>query len=236
MKQLKALLGLILMALLFQNFAFPEMPLKDVKEVDEKARLDHARELLGKYYQKSFVAETEGLPSINVHLFNQVQAHLPADFKKKASKITATLIEESEKFNFDPVFVLALIRTESNFNPLAVGSVGELGLMQIRPETGEWIANREKIKWKGPKTLKDPVQNIRVGVAYMAFLRDHFENKAYKYLSAYNVGPGKLKRMFASDNRPKKYSTQVMKYYEMFYGEMAMYANLNNLASNKMVN
>ena len=180
------------------------------------------------------MAETEGLPSVNIHLFNQVQAHLPSDYKKRATKITNALVEQSEKFNFDPVFVLALIRTESNFNPLAVGTVGELGLMQIRPETGEWIAKREKIKWKGPDTLKDPVQNIRIGVAYMAFLRDHFESKAYKYLSAYNVGPGKLKKMFAANDRPKKYSTQVMKYYEMFYGEMAVYANLNNLASNQI--
>ncbi len=209
--------------------------MKDLKEVDEKVRLDHAKELLGKYYRNSSVAETEGLPAINVHLFNQVHAHLPADFKKKATKITDTMMEEAEKRNFDPVFIMALIRTESNFNPLAVGSVGELGLMQIRPETGEWIAKREKIKWKGAKTLKDPVQNIKIGVAYMAFLRDQFDNKAYKYLSAYNLGPGKLKKMFANANRPKEYSTRVMKYYEMFYGEMAVYANLNSIAANRPV-
>jgi soluble lytic murein transglycosylase len=233
LKQITILLGLMLTAMFYQNFAFQGMPLKDIKEVDEKVRLDHAKELLGKYYKRSSVADTEGLPSVNVHIFNQVHSHLPADYKAKAGKVTAALVEESQKFNFDPVFVLAIIRTESNFNPLVVGSVGELGLMQIRPETGEWIAKREKIKWKGPKTLKDPVQNIRIGVAYMAFLRDQFENKAYKYLSAYNLGPGKLKKMFASNNPPKAYSTQVMKYYEQFYGEMAVYANLNNLASNQ---
>jgi soluble lytic murein transglycosylase len=236
MNLMKALLVLGFTALFFQNFAFSDLSLSEVKEVDEKSRLLHARELLGKYYKRSSVADTEGLQYINVHLFNQVRSHLPADYKKRASKITETLVEEAEKFNFDPVFVMAVIRTESNFNPLVVGSVGELGLMQIRPETGEWMAKREKIKWKGAKTLKDPVQNIRIGVAYLAFLRDHFENKAYKYLSAYNVGPGKLKKMFQADNRPKVYSIKVMKYYEKFYGEMAVYANLNNVASSRIVN
>ncbi len=236
MKLTKALLVLGLTALFYQNFAFSDLSLTEVKEVDEKVRLLHAKELLGKYYKRSPVADTEGLQYVNVHMFNQVRAHLPKEFKKRASKITEALVEESEKFNFDPVFVMSVIRTESNFNPLVVGSVGELGLMQIRPETGEWIAKREKIKWNGPKTLKDPVQNIRIGVAYMAFLRDHFENKAYKYLSAYNVGPGKLKKMFQASNRPKEYSIKVMKYYEKFYAEMAVYANLDNLASNRIVN
>jgi soluble lytic murein transglycosylase len=233
---LRALLVLGLTALLFQNFAFSDLALSEVKEIDEKGRLLHAKELLGKYYKRSSVADTEGLQYINVHLFNQVRAHLPAQFKKRASRITEALVEEAEKFNFDPVFVMAVIRTESNFDPRVVGSVGELGLMQIRPETGEWMAKREKIKWKGEKSLKDPVQNIRIGVAYLAYLRDHFENKAYKYISAYNVGPGKLKKMFQADNRPKIYSIKVMKYYEKFYGEMAVYANLNNVAANRIVN
>ena len=233
--QVRTFFTLVLIAIAFQNFAFPNLAIDKIKEPDEKLRLEHAKELLGKYYSKRPFAETAGLPSMNVHLFNQFQAHLPKDYKKRASKITATLVEEAEKKNFDPVFVLAIIRTESNFNPKAKGSVGELGLMQIRPETAEWIAKREKIKWKGAETLKDPVQNIRIGVAYMAFLRDYFEGKAYKYLSAYNVGPGKLKKMFEAKNRPKEYSTKVMKYYEMFYGEFAMYSNLSNLASNKVV-
>jgi soluble lytic murein transglycosylase len=235
MKQMKALLVLILTALLYQNFAFPGLGVSQVKEVDEKIRLEHAKELLGKYYRKSSVAETEGLPAMNIHLFNHVHSNLPADYKKKASRITEALVDESEKYNFDPVFVMALIRTESNFNPLALGSVGEIGLMQIRPETAEWMAKRAKIKWKGEKTLRDPVQNIKIGVAYMAYLRDHFENKAYKYLSAYNLGPSKLKKMFEKANRPKEYSTKVMKYYEKFYGEIAMYADLNNLAANPQV-
>lgn len=223
--------GILLSALFFQNFAFHDLGPKKVLQVDEKARLVHAKELLGKYYRKSPVAETEGLQYIHIHLFNQVQAHLPKKFKKKASRITNVLLKESEKFDFDPVFVLAVIRTESNFNPLAVGSVGELGLMQIRPETGEWIAQKEKIKWKGARTLKDPMENIRIGVAYLAYLRDRFDNKASNYLSAYNVGPTKLKKLVESETPPKKYSIQVMKYYEKFYEEIAVYANLSHLAA-----
>jgi soluble lytic murein transglycosylase len=223
---------LLIMGCLYQNFTFEGLTPKNMKEVDEKTRLFHAKELLGKYYKKSSVAETEGLEYVNIHLFNEIQKNLPAEFKKKAGKITDALVTESAKFDFDPVFIMAIIRTESSFNPLALGSVGEIGLMQLRPGTAEWIASREKIKWQGPKTLRDPVQNIKIGVAYVAFLRDHFENKAYKYLSAYNVGPGKLEKLFLAKTPPKEYSTLVMKHYEEFYGHMAIYANLSHLANN----
>lgn len=232
MRKYLAAAAMVLTGVLFQNFSFADLTPQKIQDVDERSRVIHAKELLGKYYRSSSVADSEGLQYINIHLFNQVQAHLPKNFKNKSAKITRAILSESEKFNFDPVFVLALIRTESNFNPLAIGSVGEIGLMQLRPETGEWIAKKEKIRWKGPKTLKDPVQNIRIGVAYLNFLRGYFDNKAYKYLSAYNVGPGKLKRLYEMSTPPKKYSITVMKHYEEFYSELAVYANLSNLASN----
>lgn len=232
MKKMSVAIVLILTGFLYQNFAFKGLAPKNIKEVDEKARLEHARELLGKYYRRSSVASTEGLQHVNIHIYNQVHARLPKKFKKKSGKIVKAIISESKKHDFDPVFVMAVIRTESSFNPLAKGSVGELGLMQLRPETAEWIAQKAGLRWKGPKTLKDPVQNIRIGVAYLAFLRDYFDSAAYKYLSAYNVGPTKLKKLFEAETRPKEYSTKVMKHYEEFYGEMTVFVNLTDIASN----
>lgn len=235
MKKTTAALILIVTGAFYQNFVFSGLAPKNLHkmEVDENARLEHARELLGKYYKKSSVASTKGLQHVNIHLYNQVHARLPKKFKKQSGKISKAIINEATKHDFDPVFVMAVIQTESSFNPLAKGGIGELGLMQLRPETAEWIAEKEKIKWKGPRTLKDPVQNIKIGVAYMAFLRDHFDSAAYKYLSAYNVGPAKLKRMFEAETRPKEYSTKVMKFYEEFYDDMAVFAKISDLASNR---
>lgn len=222
-------LGILMVA--YQNSTFKDFTKLTLKEVDESARQLHAKELLGKYYKKSAASKTENTPYFNIHVFNRVQAGLPKDFKKKAPQVTQMILTEAEKHDFDPVFVLAVIQTESRFNPLALGSVGEIGLMQLRPQTAEWIAKKEKIKWQGPKTLKDPVQNVRLGIAYLSFLRDLFENKAYQYLSAYNVGPGKLRRLVGKDSLPKVYSTKVMKFYEEFYLKISIYSQVTDLAA-----
>lgn len=219
------------MMVAFQNAAFKDITKLTLKEVDETSRQMHAKELLGKYYRKSAASSAENLPYFNIHVYNRIHERLPKDFKKKASQVAQMIITEAEAHDFDPAFVLAVIQTESRFNPLAIGSVGEIGLMQLRPQTAEWIAKKEKMKWQGPKTLKDPVQNVRLGIAYLSFLRDLFENKAYKYLSAYNVGPGKLKKLVGEDSLPRVYSTKVMKYYEEFYQKVAVYSELPDLAS-----
>ena len=45
----------------------------------------------------------------------------------------------SEKYNVDEALIYGVIKTESNFNPDAVSHAGAIGLMQITPETFEWI-------------------------------------------------------------------------------------------------
>lgn len=45
----------------------------------------------------------------------------------------------SKENNLSPVFVYAVIRCESNFDNEAVSSVGATGLMQIMPDTFDWI-------------------------------------------------------------------------------------------------
>ena len=56
----------------------------------------------------------------------------------------------------------AVILAESSYNPQAVSSVNAQGLMQIMPETGEWIAGKfDETYVEG--CLFDPETNIRYG-------------------------------------------------------------------------
>lgn len=48
--------------------------------------------------------------------------------------IKAAIIEEAQAQGVDPVLALAVAQVESNFDPNAVGSLGEVGLYQLRPE------------------------------------------------------------------------------------------------------
>jgi soluble lytic murein transglycosylase len=127
------------------------------------------------------------------------------------------LLTESKRYGFDPFFVLAMIATESRFNPRTVGSVGEIGLLQIRPTTAAWIARKEGLRYEGAQSLFRPGDNLRLGLAYLAFLRDSFESKSRLYLSAYNMGGAAVRRLVARSVYPGDYASRIVGNYLSIY-------------------
>jgi soluble lytic murein transglycosylase len=180
-------------------------------------RVDHARELLGKRYKRSIVSNFEIHDKIESNILKTVAARLPKKFKSQAKTITNAIFKEAKNHGMDPYFVMAIISGESSFNPLAIGPVGEIGMMQIRPATGKWMADKIKFKWKGDKTLRDPIANIKLGTAYLAWLRAKFDNHGQLYVAAYNMGPKSVKNALGKNVWPKDYPRHVMKRYLAFY-------------------
>ncbi len=180
----------------------------------------HARELMGNSYKKSIVSKFESKKNMSKGIHEIVKARLPKAFKSRAYSISKTIIEEAAKYSLDPYFVMAVISGESSFNPIAVGPVGEIGMMQIRPSTGKWMAEIKKTKWRGDKTLRDPVANIKLGVAYLSWLRTKFDGHGQLYLAAYNMGPKAVKNAVSRDIYPKDYPIHVMKRYIASYKEI----------------
>lgn len=80
-----------------------------------------------------------------------------------------------------PALVLAVIGIESGGRHEAVSSAGAAGLMQLIPATAERF---------GVKDSKDPVQNIKGGVAYLDWLMKRFDRDPLMVLAAYNAGEG----------------------------------------------
>lgn len=78
-----------------------------------------------------------------------------------------------------PAFVLAVIGIESAGKPAAVSSAGAQGLMQLIPETAERF---------GVTDSKDPIQNIKGGIAYLDWLMNKFDGDPLMVLAAYNAG------------------------------------------------
>ncbi|CAN5667043.1 hypothetical protein BH10BDE1_BH10BDE1_15880 [soil metagenome] len=185
-----------------------------------RLRLEHSQELLGKYYGKSTVRFGESVRKINSQVYQWTRERLPNTYKKDYQKIAQAIIDESLKHEFDPVFLLSIIQTESHFNPSVLGTSGEIGLMQILPTTAEWMSTKAGLAWHGSKTLKDPVKNIRIGAAYLAFLRDRFDMHARLYIAAYNMGQGNVDHAQAKKIWPKDYPGAVMRNYVEFYGEL----------------
>lgn len=183
-------------------------------------RLSHAHELLGKYYKHSAVRAGEKVHKINYSIYNWTRERLPKQFRKKYKVVAQTVIDEANKYGFDPVLLMSVIQSESSFNPIQVGSVGEIGLMQIRPNTGKWMAEMIGVQWKGNRTLRDPVQNIKIGAAYLNYLRNQFDSHARLYLAAYNMGGRRVATVLEQHIWPKDYPIHVMRNYVEFYSAL----------------
>lgn len=181
----------------------------------------HARELLGKHYDRSVVRFAEQIMhrgrALEGFVRGQVTQALAARFKDKAPQITRAILAESKRHGFDPLFLLAFIQNESSFNPTVRGSVGEIGLMQITPETAQWASRKFGLPYAGSKTLLDPVANIRLGCAYLAYLRKHFDFHGRLYLAAYNMGPRNVDRALERQIWPQDYASRVMERYVRYY-------------------
>jgi soluble lytic murein transglycosylase len=104
---------------------------------------------------------------------------------------SSLVIPAAEEFGFHPLFVWSVMRQESLFEPYVNSAAAARGLMQIIPVTGEDIA--AKMGWPPDYTVDDlyrPLVSLRMGLFYLAGLRDAFDGDVFAALAAYNGGPG----------------------------------------------
>jgi soluble lytic murein transglycosylase len=188
--------------------------------VDHPARVDHAKELFGKYYQDSVVRRAEYVNGIEAFILARVTKGLPTKWKSQAKSITNIIVSEANHAGMDPIFVLSVITRESRLNPLALGRHGEIGLMQLKPDTAEWIARKMNLPWNGPDTLRDPASNVQLGMAYLKHLRQRYDKHSRFYISAYNMGPARLNKLVNQDVMPFTYASGVMGIYSQLYTDL----------------
>jgi soluble lytic murein transglycosylase len=100
----------------------------------------------------------------------------------------------SSQFGVDPLFVLAVIREESRFQPDAGSYAGALGLMQIIPKTGKGIASQLGIANFSNSMLLDPETSIKMGAYYLSKQLESFNQNKYYASGAYNGGPGAMNK------------------------------------------
>jgi len=104
-----------------------------------------------------------------------------------------TLISSSKENGLDPVLVAALIRQESNFNPLATSPAGARGLMQLMPAVGKSVAEAKGIGPWDPELLYQPATNIKLGTAHLNGLVRKYP-EVVKVLVAYNAGESRVEK------------------------------------------
>lgn len=99
----------------------------------------------------------------------------------------------ASEYELDPYLVQSIMRCESSNDPDAVSEAGAIGLMQIMPDTGTWIAH--KLGMDDTYTedmLYDPETNIEFSCWYLQFLTSRFDGNVMKIVAAYNAGHGSV--------------------------------------------
>ena len=94
----------------------------------------------------------------------------------------------AEENNLSPAFVYAVIKCESGFDKAAVSKVGATGLMQIMPDTFDWINMR--LGRNAPYSMAtDPETNIKYGCFLYGYLLSKY-GRVQEALAAYHAGIG----------------------------------------------
>ncbi|NIM98957.1 MAG: transglycosylase SLT domain-containing protein [candidate division Zixibacteria bacterium] len=132
----------------------------------------------------------------------------------EVAQLTQVIYEESKRYGYDPLLILAVILTESSFRKGQVSSMGAQGLMQVKPSVGYELTRRRGIQWKGELSLFEPAFNVQLGTLYLFELILKFRD-VKKAIIAYNVGENALKlRLKQGGKLPSFYLSKVMKQYK----------------------
>ena len=91
----------------------------------------------------------------------------------------------AQQYGVEEAVVRAIIHAESAFHPNAMSHAGAQGLMQLIPGTAARFGVTDPF---------DPAQNIRGGVAYLAWLMQRYSSNLTLVAAAYNAGEGAVDR------------------------------------------
>ncbi len=134
---------------------------------------------------------------------------VPDHIRTRAERFQKYLAQNTERYDQDPALILAIIHTESFFNPVARSHANALGLMQIVPNTAGRDVFRRLRNEDGvpsPDLLFDPDSNLLFGCTYFDILTSQYIRGVnspvvleYMAISAYNTGAGNVARAYTGN-------------------------------------
>lgn len=137
----------------------------------------------------------------------------------QATRIAESIIGFSLRFDVDARLIVALVMTESTFNPNTKSHAGAMGLGQLMPGTAKML---------GVSNPYDTDQNLYGSVKYLAGhintytarTGDDFEGLVLA-LAAYNAGPGAVKKHGGVPpyRETQNYVRKVMSLYRQLSGQ-----------------
>jgi soluble lytic murein transglycosylase len=133
-----------------------------------------------------------GLALVIVAVLSLVQ---PADHAVKEIKLPLrhedVIRQQAADKKVDPALIAGVIYTESRFRD-QTSHAGAKGLMQLMPETADYIARKSGGTRFERADLATPQINIAYGTWYLRYLLDKYKGNTILTLAAYNAGEGKV--------------------------------------------
>lgn len=130
----------------------------------------------------------------------------PKELRQRIAEVKPYAKQFSEKMNIPVPLIIAMIHTESSFNPLAVSHIPAYGLMQVVPmsagiDINEFLYDKREPLEK--EYLFVAKQNVEAGSTYLHLLNNRYLKKIsnplsrlYCTIAAYNTGVGNVVRAF----------------------------------------
>lgn len=152
----------------------------------------------------------------------------PDHIRTRAEKYKSEVEKYCRKYDVNPAMALAVMQTESSFNPKAKSHVPAYGLMQIVPSSaGQDCAQSLKKPFTKPTAnyLYEPENNIEMGVHYLYLLKKRYYTKVEDaksqelcVIASYNTGAGNVSRALRGDTKISNAIPQInaMSYEELF--------------------
>jgi len=176
-----------------------QIEVKGIGEVNKK----NIEEAVDKIVEKGTVSETSGKDNTKKTKFTIVLDLVPDHIQVRINKYKPSIERLCDKYYIDPKVALAIIHTESFYNPNAYNRHGNAyGMMQIVPKYAGATMNYELNKQRSnptPSYLYNPQKNLEMGIGYMRWLADNKwdeitngDNLYYCIICSYNGGTGSV--------------------------------------------
>ena len=142
----------------------------------------------------------------------------------------------SDEYGVDKAIIYAVINSESSFESDAVSNAGAIGLMQITPETFEWLQTKTpEDENLDPEALYDPETAIKYGTLLLSLHIEEFGDTE-PALAAYHAGRGSVNSWLNNDDYSSDGETlsfipydDTRKYVERVERNIEIYRDLYNL-------
>jgi hypothetical protein len=148
-------------------------------------------------YQKEVIRERKQFDIFDNSDFNSIDSYI---------------FEAAHYHDVSFPLIKAIIKVESDFNPMAISQKGAMGLMQIMPFNFKELSIRDPF---------DPWENIMGGVSYFKNMLTKFNGDLSLSLAAYNAGPNAVDKYGSIPPYPEtiNYVEKVLKYYSFYKNE-----------------